>query len=234
MAPEASPSTGGCCMDAKPGVGGPGSIATPVGSNGFLATVLSGPTVPAAAARLGAWFAAQWGKPIRVGGKVVVARHADVVEVLHRDLDFRIAPVNETRIDEVDGPFVLGIDRGATLVQERGTLSTRRWRRSIWRRYRLSIAQEAVERFPQPAAKSTSSADMPVRLPLTRPRHCSGSAARTSDLHGCGARHLRACLSESFRRRGGQGARVERCRVMKDWLSAEIARRRASGETAPT
>jgi hypothetical protein len=50
---------------------------------------------------------------------VVVARHADVVEVLHRDLDFRIAPVNEVRIDEVNGPFVLGMDRGATLVHAR-------------------------------------------------------------------------------------------------------------------
>ncbi len=49
-------------------------------------------------------------------------RHNHVTEALSRDLDFRIAPVNEARIDEVNGPFVLGMDRGATLVRERRAL----------------------------------------------------------------------------------------------------------------
>ena len=62
------------------------------------------------------------GDPIRFGEFVIVARHAHVMEVLHRDLDFLIAPVNEKRIVEVNGPFVLGMDRSATLVLERGAL----------------------------------------------------------------------------------------------------------------
>ncbi len=49
-------------------------------------------------------------------------RHADVRELLSRDLDFLIAPVNAGRIEEVNGPFVLGMDRGARLATERQAL----------------------------------------------------------------------------------------------------------------
>jgi cytochrome P450 len=218
-------------MDAKSGVGGPGSIATPVGSNGFLATVLSGPTVPAAAARLGAWFAALWGKPIRVGGKVVVARHADVVEVLHRDLDFRIAPVNETRIDEVNGPFVLGMDRGATLVQERGALYQALAAVDL-APIRLSIAQEAVERI------AAAGSEIDVVGGYARP-----IAAHTAKaLFGVGGPDeptfmdvARAIFAHVFLNLSGDVAVRARALnaavLMKDWLSAEITRRRASGET---
>src|SRR6202012_2739139 len=59
----------------------------------------------------------------RIGTKVIVARHAHVVEALARDLEFIIAPVNETRIDEVNGgAFVLGMDRDAELARERHAL----------------------------------------------------------------------------------------------------------------
>jgi len=93
-------------------------IATPASSG----SLLSGPTVLALGARIAARIAAGFGDPIRFGETVIVARHANVLEVLHRDLDFLIAPINETRIDEVNGPFVLGMDRSATLVRERGAL----------------------------------------------------------------------------------------------------------------
>ena len=105
-------------------------IATPPGSNGLFASLLAGPTLPALAARLGAKFAAWWCDPIRFGDIVIVARHANVVELLHRDLDFLIAPVNEKRIVEVNGPFILGMDRSATLVLERRALYEG-WRRLI-------------------------------------------------------------------------------------------------------
>jgi len=101
--------------------GVPRDLATPR-SNGILVSLLSGPTVLALVARLGARVAAWWGDPIRFGNTVIVARHANVMEVLHRDLDFLIAPVNEKRIVEVNGPFVLGMDRSAALVLERSAL----------------------------------------------------------------------------------------------------------------
>ena len=102
-------------------------IATPASSNGFLGSLLSGPTVPALGARIGAKIAVWLGDPIRFGETVIVARHANVLQVLHRDLDFLIAPINEQRIDEVNGPFVLGMDRSTKLVSERGALY-QRWR----------------------------------------------------------------------------------------------------------
>ena len=44
--------------------------------------------------------------------KIVLAtRHEDVMEVLKRDLDFLIAPVNAERMEQVNGPFILGMDR---------------------------------------------------------------------------------------------------------------------------
>src|SRR4029079_19339784 len=103
-------------------IGASEDIATPPGSNGLFASLLAGPALPALAARLGAKLAAWWCDPIRFGDIVIVARHANVMEVLHRDLDFLIAPVNEKRIVEVNGPFVLGMDRSAALVLERGAL----------------------------------------------------------------------------------------------------------------
>ena len=102
--------------------GASADIATPPGSNGLFASLLAGPALPALAACLGAELAAWWRDPIRFGNIVIVARHANVVEVLHRDLDFLIAPVNEKRIVEVNGPFILGMDRSSTLVLERRAL----------------------------------------------------------------------------------------------------------------
>jgi len=84
--------------------------------------LLAGPWLPSLAARGGACFAAHRSGPFQLGKLAIFARHADVCAVLARDLDFRIAPVNESRILEVNGPFVLGMDRGATLVHERGML----------------------------------------------------------------------------------------------------------------
>ena len=97
-------------------------ILTPSGSGNFFAALLNPQSLPALAARLGAWFAALWGQPIRLGGRVIVARHCQVLELLARDLDFRIAPVNASRIEAVNGPFILGMDRGDTLIRERNAL----------------------------------------------------------------------------------------------------------------
>lgn len=90
-------------------------VATPPGSGGLFALLLQGSALPALAARLGAKLAT-WRDPIRFGEFVIVARHANVLEVLHRDLDFLIAPVNEKRIVEVNGPFVLGMEDRKSVV----------------------------------------------------------------------------------------------------------------------
>jgi cytochrome P450 len=61
--------------------------------------------------------------PILVLGKrALVTRHADVVEVLTRDTDFTIAEINEARINESTGPFILGMDRSPQYDTEAATL----------------------------------------------------------------------------------------------------------------
>ena len=42
------------------------------------------------AARAFAWFSSWWEKPLRIGTNVIVGRHAHAVDVLARDLEFRI------------------------------------------------------------------------------------------------------------------------------------------------
>ena len=73
---------------------------------------------------LAAWLGVRLlGHPLRVGKFVIVAKHRDVRELLQRDLDFQIGPVNAGRIGEVNGgPFILGMDRSALLSREREAL----------------------------------------------------------------------------------------------------------------
>jgi cytochrome P450 len=93
-------------------------IATPPAK----ATLLASPGILALAARFFALIFRCRKKPLRIGDKVIVGRHADAMETLSRDLEFRIGPVNAAKIDAVSGPFILGMDRGATLVRERAVL----------------------------------------------------------------------------------------------------------------
>ena len=72
--------------------------------------------------RIAAKAAAAYGHVIRISGFALAIRWNDVEDILRRDLDFQIAPINGPRIDEVNGPFVLGLDRGAQMVTERPQL----------------------------------------------------------------------------------------------------------------
>jgi cytochrome P450 len=98
------------------------SVATPATRQSLFSKLISGQPLPALLARLGAWFSSLFGRPLRLGTLVVAGRHNDVCEILARDLDFCIAPINAARIDAVNGPFVLGMDRDARLMQERRAL----------------------------------------------------------------------------------------------------------------
>ena len=59
---------------------------------------------------------------LRVGRRVIVSNHADVVEVLRRDTDFTIAEVNGARMARWSGAFILGTDRGEVYERESGAL----------------------------------------------------------------------------------------------------------------
>lgn len=96
------------------------AIATPKQRAGLRERLARGPWLPGVAARLGVRLAR---KPLRLGKRVIAARHDQVRELLCRDLDFGIAGVNAVKIGEVnEGPFVLGMDRSAALETERRAL----------------------------------------------------------------------------------------------------------------
>jgi cytochrome P450 len=205
-------------------------IATPPSSGGFFASLLSGPTLLALAARLGARIASLWGDPIRVGTTVIVARHANVLEVLHRDLDFLIAPINEKRIGEVNGPFVLGMDRSATLVRERRALY-QALAAVDFAPIRRSVEQEAANRvagadkeidvvdgYARPIAAHTATALFGIR----------GSDERTfMDVARAIFGHVFLNLSgdEAIRQRA-----IKAAALMAAWFNDEIKRRRVSGD----
>jgi cytochrome P450 len=209
-------------------MGGSRDISTPLSSNGFFGSVLSGPTIPALVARLGAWVAARWGDPIRLGATVIVARHAHVMEVLHRDLDFLIAPINEKRIVEVNGPFVLGMDRGAPLVLERRALyqalaavDLAPIRRSVEKEAAARVANAAddidlVDGYARPIAAHTATALFGIQ----------GSDERTfMDVARAVFGHVFLNLSddEAIRQRA-----IRAATLMEAWFDDEIRRRRAS------
>jgi len=57
-----------------------------------------------------------------VGSVAIFSKWNDVKEMLSRDLEFLIAPINEAKIAAVTGPFILGMDRSGRLVHERGQM----------------------------------------------------------------------------------------------------------------
>ncbi len=212
------------------GVDSSRDIATPAGSNGFFASLLAGPALPGLAARLGAKLAAAWRDPIRFGETVIVARHAHVLEVFHRDLDFLIAPINEQRIVEVNGPFVLGMDRSATLVRERGALyqalakvDLAPIRQTMKEEAAARVAQsggeiDVVEGFARPIAAHTATALFGIRGP---DEQTFKDVARSVFGHV----FLNLNGDEAIRQRA-----IRAGKLMQDWFSAEIGRRRASGD----
>jgi cytochrome P450/glutathione S-transferase len=61
--------------------------------------------------------------PILVFGKAAfISRYDDVVDVLKRDTDFTIGPINAPKIAKIDGPFILGMDASPQYDREKAAL----------------------------------------------------------------------------------------------------------------
>jgi cytochrome P450 len=204
-------------------------IAIPSSSDGLIAGLLKEQRVPAAGARLGAWFGAIWGRPIRVRGTVIVTAHAQATEALSRDLDFRIAPVNEARIDAVNGPFVLGMDRGVTLVHERQALY------AALSGVDVAALQAAAAEHVQALLAAAGEIDAVggyARLVA------AGTAHRLFGIAGSDAQTFmdvaRAVFAHVFLNIGGDKAVEARALkasvLMRDWFNAEIGSRREAGQ----
>ncbi len=163
---------------------------------------------------------------------MLAARHRDVSEVLRRDLDFRIAPVNAARIEAVNGPFVLGMDRSARLTAERRTL------------YSGLAAVDLV------ALVQASGTDADALIAAAGDGRIDAVAGYARIVAGRTARRLfgmegadeatflevaRAIFAHTFLNLGGDRAIEARALkaavLMRAWLSGEIARRRVAGVT---
>jgi len=183
------------------------------------------------AARIGSAIASLLGRPVRIFGKVVVARHADVTEMLARDLDFRIAPVNEAKIDAVNGgPFVLGMDRGCRLAREREALY-RALAEVDLGALQVAAAADAEGRL------ASSGCSVDVVNGYARPV-AAGTARR---LFGVGDKTepalfmdvIRAIFAHTFLNVADDAAVADRAlragALMRGWFEDEIRNRRASG-----
>jgi cytochrome P450 len=59
---------------------------------------------------------------VAFGNKILATSHAAVTDVLARDTDFTLSQVNAPRIDRLDGPFMLGMDRSPEYDREKAAL----------------------------------------------------------------------------------------------------------------
>jgi cytochrome P450 len=213
--------------DANTAASAATTLATPRSSS----SVLSSWWLQESAARLGARLAASSDAPWRIGTKVIVARHAHVVEAFTRDLEFIIAPVNETRIDEVNGgSFVLGMDRDAELAKERHALydaldgvDLTTIRKSVAARAQTLTGQAGAELDIVDGYARTIAAETAVAL-----FGVSGPDPRTfKDV-------ARAVFAHTFLNLGNDATIKDRAiraaKLMQAWFTDEIAKRRKSGQ----
>ncbi len=202
-------------------------VATPSTESRGTAGILARPDVQAFAARSFAGLSRVLGKPIRLGDKVIVGRHQDVVDVLSRDLEFRIGPVNAAAIEAVNGPFVLGMDRDATLVRERAVLY-----RAL---ARVDLAQ-LRDRVEQDANARISAAGDGIDVVAEYGRPVAGATAQT--LFGITGPNdvlfmdvARAIFGHVFLNLAGDRDVEERAKraaqLLGSWLTDEIRERRS-------
>jgi cytochrome P450 len=199
------------------------AITIPAGGGGLLLA----PGLLGLASRLGARFL---DKPIAFSGRVIAVRHRDVVEVLKRDLDFLIAPVNAPRIKDVDGAFILGMDRSDQLATERHALYAAMAEVDF-----DALMQDASDRASAILAGAAGGLDAVGGYARVV---AGGTAMRLFGVSGPDpATYLEVARSifchtflnlfgdETVRQRA-----IRAAVLMRSWLSDEISRRRASGD----
>lgn len=213
-------------MPAEPA----GSFATPMGEGGAIALLLKSRRLAWIGARVLAWIGRRIGRPVRLGGTVLVIRHADAREVLDRDLDFNVQPVNGPRMDEIGYHFVLGMDRSPELTAERevlyaalgqvdmGALVARAAKEADERLASAGEAIDAVEDYARLVAASTASALFGI---------APADGARFRDA-------VRAIFQHCFLNLAGDKAVEVRAllaaQALTGWFDEEIARRQAAAD----
>lgn len=183
--------------------------------------------------RLGASLALRFAPRLTFRNTAVFSLWEDVQEILKRDLDFIIAPINQERIERVNGPFVLAMDRSELHLHERAAL---------YKALKISDA-ETIHALALANARSlleTISSDGTVDAVggYARPV-ASRSATRLMGVKGPTEadqmRVARAMFHECFLNLGNdkkiQARAVAASQELRQWCNEEITRRR-SGQSS--
>jgi len=205
---------------------GASDIATPPADPGLLGK----PAVFAFGAQLFAAISRWKSGPLKIGNKVIVGRHADAVDVLSRDLEFRIGPINAEKIEAVNGSFVLGMDRGAVLVHERAALY-RALAKGGLAAVRQQVERETSDRIDKVGDEIDVVGDYARPIAAATAKLLFG--ARPSD-DVLFMDVVRAIFGHVFLNLGNDEEIKQRALraapYLRDWLKDEIKRRRASGD----
>ena len=206
-------------------------IATPRGGDGALSALLRSRGFLSFGAQLAWWLTSLAGGPLRFGSNVIAVRHGDVSAVLARDLDFLIAPINQARIEAVNGPFVLGMDRCATLAKEREALY------SALRQVDRTKLKEHVDERAARAIAGATDGSLDVVGSYARPI-AAGTARSLFGLTGQDDMLFmdvaRAVFAHTFLNLGGdktiEARALKAAALMRRWFEEEIGQRRSSGK----
>lgn len=202
-------------------------IKTPPRVSTFLTRLLDNRAFTTFLARFGVRLSRAKGGPFRFGSTIIAARHKDVSELLHRDLDFLIAPINAARIEAVNGgPFILGMDRSAALIREREALYAALAQMDL-AALETRIRTEARQRLETGCPRFDAIADYARPVATATAKAVFGIAPEDEALF---ADAVRAIFAHTFLNLGNDSAVEARALaaapLMHDWFSAEIARRR--------
>jgi cytochrome P450 len=202
-------------------------VATPPRGFAPIADLLTSRAVPGLLASLAVKLSRRTGRPLSLGGRVIAIRHADVTEVLRRDLDFLIAPVNAQRITAVNGgPFVLGMDRAPTHMLERQVLYAALGRLDF-AGITAEVREEAATRMNDAGLSFDAIAHYARPVAAATARRLFGIAPDDDHFFKDA---VRAIFAHTFLNLGGDKdieARALRAAPhMQAWLTQEIARRR--------
>lgn len=208
-------------------------IATPAGKPRGLGGLLLTRGFTLWASRLAAHVAKWVGKPLKIGNLVLAMRYNDVRDVLARDLDFIIKPINDPPFEIINYRFVLGMDRSVELTRERAALyralagvdMAMLQRAALHKATALldaaSLASkpsiDIIADYARPIAAGTARALFGLAAPDEGPLI---DAARAVFHYG----FLNGTGNEEVKARA-----IAAAHLMTAWLNAEIAKRRAAG-----
>lgn len=168
---------------------------------------------------------------LKVGKRVVVSRHADVLEVLGRDADFTISQVNGPSIERINGPFILGMDRGPEYARDHAALRAAAPHADLPRIREMARASAARRMdAARPRGRIEAVQELTRAVPADVVELYFGFAGPDRETLLRWLRNLfqdafADPLDDPFVRQAALRSAAE----LKGWAVAEIARRRAAG-----